>query len=97
MKEVMDPICKGFDREKQTSACRVVHGAATLSVLLIINIKSYAIGLTELVKGGGMGEDVAIPEETDVLSTELDGTSACKSRQHGVFTWAKQKEKRRGA
>jgi hypothetical protein len=53
----------------------VVHGAATLSIILVVDGNVDDIGLLELIKWGCMGQDVPILKESCILVAELDCTS----------------------
>ena len=90
--QVVHTIREGFDRAERAGAGGMVHGAAALPILLIINVETDAVGLLELCEWGRVGKDAAIQKETDVLPSELDGTSAGAGGGHGIFAGAKQKE-----
>jgi hypothetical protein len=89
----VDLTGEGLYWAEVTSVGSVVHGAAALPVLLVVNIETDAIRLAELGQRGGMWENGAIPKEADVLTSELDRSRPGLCRWHCVFTWSEKKEK----
>jgi hypothetical protein len=70
----------------------MIHGAAALTVFLIVKVEPDPFALQEGGERRGMRDDLAVTEETDVHPAELDRPSGFAGGCHGVFTWAKEKE-----
>jgi hypothetical protein len=53
----------------------MVHGAAALPILLVVNVQSDGVGLPEEGEWGSVGQYLAISEETNILPAELHRAS----------------------
>jgi hypothetical protein len=91
--QVMDPICESFDRTERGRTCRVVHGCATLAVLLIIQVQPGGIGLAQGVQGRRVCKAVSVFEKVDVLASKLYGSFFSARGGHCVFAWMEEEEK----
>jgi hypothetical protein len=71
--QVVCTIGQCFHGAERTIEGSVVHGAASLAILLVVQIEADRIGVTKLGKGTAVGENEALLEKSNVLSPELDG------------------------
>jgi hypothetical protein len=73
--EMRDTSGKGFDRAEGARPRGMVHGAAALPILLVVNVQSDGVGLPEEGEWGSVGQYLAISEETNILPAELHRAS----------------------
>jgi hypothetical protein len=72
----MHSIRECFDRAEGAWTGPVVHGAATLAVLLAVKVKVSYICRPEVSQGSVVRKDVALFEIPNVFASELDGSGA---------------------
>ena len=88
----MYPVGECLDRAERVSRGGVVHRAATLAVLLVVDIESSRVGLPEGSQRCMMWDDFPRLEETHVLSAELDCPSLGFGCWHCVLSRAQQEK-----
>ncbi len=71
----------------------MVHGAATLPVLLIIEVESDRVGVAKLGQRSAVRKDEALLKESNILSPELHGACFGTSGGHRIFARSQQKER----
>jgi hypothetical protein len=74
--QIMYSVGECFDWAEGSGTGCVVHGAATLAILLVVKVKSDRIRRSQFVKWRIMRQDVALFEKPNVLAAELDGAGA---------------------
>jgi hypothetical protein len=71
----------------------VVHGCATLAILLIIQVQPGGIGLAKGFQRRRVRKDVSVSEKADVLASKLYTLLFSVRGGHCVFAWMEEEEK----
>jgi hypothetical protein len=74
----------------------VVHGAATLLILLVVDVDANGVGKEELWQWSLVRENGALSGETNVLLVKLYRASLCPGRRHSVLARPQEEENSNG-